>query len=255
MNIYSETFHGMYVVLLAQNPNYDGKNGEKQWTITLEKLEPTTGSKHFSAAGRCCQLVMTNNGEVLYHVWLRLIKDSSWCRLVWRLLRQQRHREKHSEHQSIHALGCLTRLCVSEGLLGLMCNSHLSPFLSVCLCLLVGLKWTERKQRTPAPPVMLSPYLDTIGELSGLKKAESKWGSQRGREDRRDYQLILRTDNPEGALSFFQDDADKTVDGLRCFASLAFSRKSCSAFSFALSGFIAPQRTDISGTEEPGNRG
>lgn len=41
-------------------------------------------------------------------------------------------------------------------------------------------------------------------------------------------------DNPEGALSFFQDDADKTVAGLRRLTLLPFSRKHHPPPSFAL---------------------
>lgn len=61
-------------------------------------------------------------------------------------------------------------------------------------------------------------------ELRGLTKAQSKWGREGAREDRRDYLLIQSEDNPGEARDFFLAGADKTLAGLCHSASPAISR-------------------------------
>lgn len=86
-------------------------------------------------------------------------------------------REKPSQQHSIQTFSCLTHLYAPQCSCFSLWSSMWLTFLFFSLCLLALSELNEN--RSP-------PYTEPIGGLSGLKRAESKWGSQRGRENRRD---------------------------------------------------------------------
>lgn len=174
---------------------------------------------------------------IFWLVWVRKIHRrlfKAWCCQV-SFENLLRGREKHSQHQSIRRIYVKAPALVCG-----VCVTHFS--LSFSLRLFSQLDLSELKENREAA------YLDTIWELSGLKKAESKWESQRGREDSRDYQLIQSMDSPDGAWSFHQDDA-----GLLHFTLMAVFLESISLlFPSLWLFFIASQSSGVLGAVNRG---